>query len=147
MSMWPRRLGISPSSVVAHGLGRCCMIWSAAARDAAVCYLVMQMTAAWECGNRCLVLLEAVLQVFITRMASCCVVVLWYLQRDIVKTPEVSLDDSLKLLLGDLVFDFLKLNLKRAVLRGFRWLVGNWHRLCWVCCCDWLNSTPAAGWW
>ena len=89
MLMWLQSADDSLSKVVVHWTrvllhdlvccnGKCrCLLLG----DASLCCLVMQVSAARYC--RCLVLGGA------ASMAGCCIVILWYLQRGVVRRPEV----------------------------------------------------------
>ena len=59
MSMWPQSADDSPSRSLTHGLGCCCMIWSAAKENAGACCLVVLVSTGWWCWSRCLLVGDA----------------------------------------------------------------------------------------
>ena len=81
----------------------------------------LQMSAALWFRNRC--------SWFAASVASCCIIVLWYL-KDLLSPQKTFWSE----LLEELVYDFLKISSAKGRLseREQQWLVESWHQLCWV---------------
>ena len=112
--------------------------------------LVIQVSADCCAGFCCLVVQELLLGDVRTGVAGLlqlwlAVAPSWYLQRGVMRRPEVILRELSEIALKRAGLWLSEISSEKSCLRGFRWLIGNWHQLWWVCGCDWADSTSAAG--